>query len=100
MRRMAAAAGAVLLGLFLAVALPGCHRADDGLSSTRQEQADRLTDIAKRSGGDWNKLTQADKDYLVNTLSHGNEQNARMILMAKVGHFAGGPPQAGKPPSR
>ncbi len=98
MRRLAAAAGAALLGLFLAVAVPGCHRADDGLSSTRQEQADRLSDIAKRSGGDWNKLTQADKDYLVKTLSNGNENNARMILMAKVGHFAGGPPQTGRPP--
>ncbi len=76
--------------------LVGCGRPDDGLSTEQQQRASRLDEIAKKSEGDWNKLSQADRDYLVKELSHGDEQQARMLLMSKTG-FKGARPTGGPP---
>jgi len=69
--------------------LAGCG-SSDGSSEKTKEQSSRLNEIQRKSGGDWAKLTDEDKNYLVNELAHGNENSAKMLL---------GPPVAtpGKP---
>lgn len=83
----------------------GCQKTDDGLSQQEQKMTDRLGEIAKSSGGDWDKLSQADRDYLVNEVSRGSETSARMLLQAKSGRLKakpGGPggPTPGGPANR
>lgn len=65
---------------FSLLAATGCGEKDPGPSAETVQQSDRLSQIQKSTGGDWNKLTPEDRDYLVNTLAHGNEQSARMLL--------------------
>jgi hypothetical protein len=71
--------------------IAGCQKADDGLSADQQKITDRLDEIAKKTGGDWEKLNDVDKKYLVTELGHGNETSARMILSAKGGKLRVGP---------
>lgn len=76
--------------------LAGCSRDDDGLSAEQRQTGDRLSEIARKTDGDWNRLTDADRDFLVNQMSHGNEQSARMLLLGaagKIGGRPGGPPR-------
>lgn len=76
--------------------LAGCSRNDDGLSAEQRQTGDRLSEIARKTDGDWNRLTDADRDFLVNQMSHGNEQSARMLLLGaagKIGGRPGGPPR-------
>ncbi|HZO88378.1 MAG TPA: hypothetical protein VFB38_08560 [Chthonomonadaceae bacterium] len=91
--------GAVILLAACLVSVPvaGCHREDDGLSPKQRQTVDRLDEIAKKSGGDWDKVSQADRDYLVNEVAHGSEQSAKMMLMAKGGKMHANP---GGPPNR
>jgi hypothetical protein len=93
-------ASALVVAYTATLPLYGCHKPDDGLSSARQTQAERLDEIAKRTGADWNKLTQADRDYLVNTLGQGSEETAKMILASKQSHFTGARPTMGRPPQQ
>lgn len=84
---------------FLGLILAGCatnDMSDDGLSAGDKQAANRLAEIAKTSGGDWNKLSQSDKDYLVNDVAHGSEQTAKMLLQSKAGKMSGGAGGAGK----
>lgn len=90
------AVGILWASAFL-VPLAGCSQSDDGLSTAQKQQADRLDEIAKKSGGDFDKLSATDKDYLLKNLADNNEKTARMLLMAKTGGFKGGPPKTGKP---
>ena len=79
-----------LLALFSgSLIAAGCGDHEAAPSAETQQQSTKLEDIEQRSGGDWNKLTAADKDYMVNTLAHGSEASARMLL--------GPPPKKGKP---
>lgn len=72
-----------------ALATPGCRGAGDGLSTEQQSKANQLDEVAKRTGGEWDKLNAADRKFLLD-LESGNENSARMLLMAKTGHFRGG----------
>jgi len=65
----------------------GCSSDDkgDGLTQKDQEAISRLDQIAKASGGDWDKVSDADKKYLINDVSMGSEQSAKMLLQAKAG---------------
>ncbi|MBM3492912.1 MAG: hypothetical protein FJX72_01115 [Armatimonadetes bacterium] len=74
----------------------GCRKQDDGLTSSQRREGDRLSRIAKRTGGEWNKLTQEERTFLIKNLSYGNEGSARMLLLAaagKIGGKPGGPPR-------
>lgn len=74
----------------------GCRKTDDGLSQAQRQAGDRLSIIAKRTDGDWNKLTAEERKFLIDELSYGNEQSARMLLLAaagKIGGRPGGPPR-------
>lgn len=95
MRRAAQAALAAVLGLLAVGGLSGCGHADDGLTAEQRQSSDRLSEIAKKTDGDWDKLSPADRDFLLKT-SYGNEQSARMLLLGaagKIGGKAGGPPK-------
>ncbi len=88
------------LGLIAAVvlALVGCNQGgDDGLSQKEQVAGTRIEQIAKDSGGDWSKVSDADKKYLVDEVSMGSEQSARKLIEAKSGKMAGGPGGPGGP---
>jgi len=102
-RRHGGIHAAFLALLAVMVAMPlfaGCKEPDDGIPPAEKANADRLAQIAKASGGDFDRLTPADRDYLVNTIAHGNEQAARMMLMAKSGRRPGGGPPAPPGPPR
>lgn len=85
--------GALLAGAALAVGVPiaGCGKADDGMSQAQEQKADRLTEIAKRADGDWNKVPPADQQYVMQTFTSGSEAGAKMLILAKSGKFKGGP---------
>lgn len=70
----------LLLAAFACVVLVGCGDREPGPSADTQKQSDRLSEIQKRSGGDWSKLTPEDRDYLVKDLAHGSETGAKMLL--------------------
>ena len=72
----------LILGSAFAVALMcGCGSKDDSAPSAETaKQADRLTQIQTKTNGDWGKLSDADKSYLVNDLAHGSESTAKMLL--------------------
>lgn len=88
-------AGCLVLGALFPVFLPGC-RADDGLTAEQRATGDRLQEIARKTDGDWNKLTAEERDFLVNKLSYGNEASAKMLLLGAAGKIGGRP---GGPPS-
>lgn len=72
----------------LAVVLTGCAPSDDdGVSQKDRQAATRLDDIVKKSGGDWEKIPKADQDYIVNEISQGSEQSAKMLVQGKAGKF-------------
>lgn len=77
----------------LAALIVGCgnNPGDDGISGKDKETGSRLEQIAKASGGDWDKLSQADKDFLVKDVAQGSEQTAKMLLQSKAGRLSGGP---------
>jgi len=80
--------------LFAVAALAiGCgnNPGNDGVSAKDKEMGSRLDQIAKASGGDWEKLSQADKDFLTKDVAHGSEQTAKMLLQSKAGKMSGGP---------
>lgn len=87
----AAAAGSLLLSA-------GCaHQMESGLSSEQKQQSSRLGEIAQRTGGDWDKLSPDERNFLVNEPSHGSEKSARMLLLGSAGKIGGRP---GSPPGR
>jgi hypothetical protein len=81
---------AVLASLALLPSL-GCNRMDDGMSSEQVQKADRLSEIARKSDGAWEKVSQADRDYILKEVTHGDEQSAKMLLLAKAGKLSGNP---------
>jgi hypothetical protein len=94
MKKLALRAATVL------IAAIGCapSNGDDGLSKADVEAASRVDQIATASGGDWSKVSDADKKYLVDEVSMGSEKSAQMLLMAKSGKLQATP--GGKPAPR
>lgn len=80
----------VLLAMTLILS-GGCKGGDDGLTAPEKQMANRLDTLVKQSGGDWNKLSPSDRDYLVKDISQGSEQSARMLLSAKSGKMKATP---------
>ncbi|MGV3723499.1 MAG: hypothetical protein ACO1SX_21600 [Actinomycetota bacterium] len=81
----------MLFCLLAAFGCGGCGDRDRGLTSEQRASSDRLGEIAKRSGGEWDRLTPEDRNFLLNDLSHGNEQSARMLLLSASGKVGGKP---------
>lgn len=84
MRKLAVAVALILLSIG---PLVGCgnSRTASGLDKHDQQMSDRLTQIMEKTHGDWNKLTPADREYLIKDVSQGNEQSARMLMSAASG---------------
>lgn len=79
----------------LAAALTGCRGQGDGLSDSQKATADKMQEIASKSSGDWDKLSQADKnEYLKAT--QGSEGAAKMLFQARTGKMRGTPGGAPK----
>jgi hypothetical protein len=89
-----------LLALALLIVAVGCAPSggDDGLKKEDVQAASRVDQIAKASGGDWSKVSDKDKKYLVDEVSMGSEKSAQMLLMAKSGKLQSAP--GGKTTSR
>jgi len=94
------------VGITIALGLVGCgcgHSSDSGdkLSDKQNEAGDRMSQIIKKSNGDYDKLEPKDKAWLINTMAGGNEQAAKMMFAARTGHApsagpgSSGPPKAG-----
>lgn len=86
----------VILALTVGSAvLVGCGEKDAEPSKETAQQSDRLSKIKKDSGGDWEKVSQADRDWLIRDICFGNEASARMMISGppkpKGGPY-GGPP--------
>ncbi len=75
----------------LGLSLFGCSHHSE-YTPAQQQTLSRFQQIAKESGGDWNKVSAADKQWLINGPGQGSEMNARMML----GNFGRGP-QKGTP---
>jgi len=81
-----------LLGCLSAMmAIIGCGDKDRGLTKEQSQSSDRLGEIVTRCGGEWDRLTPEDRAFLVNDLSHGSEQSARMLLLSASGKVGGKP---------
>jgi hypothetical protein len=46
---------------------------------------DRVDAIVKSSGGDWDKVAPADRDYLINVVGKGSPISAQMTFRARAG---------------
>jgi hypothetical protein len=78
--------------LAAAISAVGCNRnGDDGLSQAQHDQNQRITDIAKKAGGDWTRVSQADRDYILKNATGGDEGSAKMMVFMKAGKSPGGP---------
>lgn len=73
----------------------GCSTPDpaEGASGTKDDQ--RVTALAQKTGGNWDSLSAGDKQDLIQSLGHGNEQTARVSFAARSSK--GGPPAPGRP---
>jgi hypothetical protein len=79
--------------------LAGCGDSGggDGLSSDQKQAATRLDEIAKASDGDWTKVSPEDQKYILDTIAHGSEQSAKMLLLSKAGKLKASPGGAPAP---
>lgn len=83
--------------------LIGCGEKDAEPSKETVQQSDRLSKIKKDSGGDWEKVSQSDRDWLIRDICFGNEASARMMISGppkpQVGPNGGppGPPGGVRP---
>ena len=84
----------VLSSFVLLAALSGCQKNEMQADPQSEKLSADVNAIAKKSGGDWNKLSDADKDTVKN-LEHGNEESAKRLIHALSGKTHEG--QWGKP---
>lgn len=75
------------IGLLIALAvcgLPACG----SRTAPPSPAIDRVDQIVKRSGGDWNKVSPQDQQYMIQTVGKGSPISARMTFDARAGHLA------------
>ncbi len=82
-------AACTLTVFILGASLVGCSHHSE-YSPAQQQTLTRFQQIAKQSGGDWNKVSLKDQQWLINGPGGGSEQNARMMLS----NFGAGPQKA------
>jgi hypothetical protein len=78
----------------LALSSAGCGKPEETPAAKTDQ---RVEEIVKRANGDWNSVSQTDKDYLVNEVARGSEMDAKMkflSIQAKMNskQGKGGPP--------
>jgi len=79
----------------LASGLVGCNQGMEDMTKEQKQTTTQLGEIATRTGGDWQKATPEDREFL-KKLSYGNEVNAQKLLATA----AGKPPSGGQAPPR
>ncbi|HWA84256.1 MAG TPA: hypothetical protein VG820_12505 [Fimbriimonadaceae bacterium] len=88
----------ICLFVVASLALAGCS-SGTGLTKEDETRASRLDQIAKQSGGDWDKVSDADKQYVINEISRGSEESAKRLIQMKgrgpVTNAPGGPKTPG-----
>jgi len=97
-KRLSRCAGWVVIGLVFALAA-GCGESEPPVSKETKVQQDRLSEIRQRTGYDYSKATEDDKQFLLDTC-RGDQNCAQMLLYKpKPGGPAGrqGPPTGGPP---
>ncbi len=90
---------AALVVLSAAILLPtvGCNKPDDGLTQEQHQEAARLDEIAKKADGNWDRISPADREYVMKNFTSGDENADRMLMLAKAGKLRGTP---GGPPHK
>lgn len=76
------------------VAVFGCSDAAPPVAGKEQ----KVKGIVSKSGGNWNRLSDADRQTLIQELGHGNEQTAKFSFDMRVSSdqaAKGGTPQPG-----
>jgi hypothetical protein len=73
----------------------GCGTPDASENAGGNKSDQHVTELVKQSGGNWDSLSDKDKQDLTETLGHGNEQTARVSFAARSAK--GGPPAIGRP---
>ena len=83
-----------LLIALVAVSLCGCNAdGDDGVDEKAVQDAQApLISAARNAGGDWNKLSEADRKLFLDR-ARGNEKAAQQM----VGFMAGAAPPTNRP---
>jgi hypothetical protein len=77
-----------LLPLVCVIALAGCApSSDDGITEKDRQAATRLDEIVKKSGGEWEKISPSDREYLVKEIAQGSEISAKKLVEGKAGKF-------------
>lgn len=82
----------VLLSI-CALSLIGCGSSNEGDNVAVPTTEMRVTELVKKSGGNWDALSDADKRDLIQSLGQGNEQTARVSFAARTSK--NGPPSMG-----
>lgn len=73
----------------LGASTAGCsHNGDAGQSSAAKQSLDRTAAIATQSGGDWDKISQSDQQFLIQTAGYGQEQTARLFIQGLAHHIS------------
>lgn len=83
-------AGWPAAGLMLALSMAaGCgSRQSDAPTPSQQQALDRADAIATQSGGDWDKITPGDRQYLTKTVGYGNDASARQFIAGLAHHLS------------
>lgn len=73
---------AAFAAIILSILSGGCSSNNSGgnLTGNEQQTVDKTTVLVKQSGGDWNKLSKSDQDYLTKTIGDGSPGMAKQVL--------------------
>jgi hypothetical protein len=77
----------------------GCNKSNpEGFTEQQQQGMNRQSEILKKAGGDWSKLSPEDKDFLIKGM--GSEESAKRYVQhgGVDGHAPAG--QYGPPPGK
>jgi hypothetical protein len=89
-----AGACAALIATILSGMVGGCG--DNGKEQAQQSQ--KIDAIVSQSGGDWQRLSAADRDTLTRELGNGNAQTAYMNFQGRWTRLKGGKAAPPRPP--
>lgn len=72
----------LLCGVITLGTLIGCQGDDSGLSENQTKMASQVENWAKESGGNWDKLSDEQKQTMISSV--GSEDSARKVLEMKA----------------
>lgn len=90
MKKLTAYLGITLALFSASISLVGCGEKEPEPSKETVVQSDRLTKIRESSGGDWDKVSEADKQWIITEVCFGNEGSAKMMISKAAKPTPGG----------